>query len=405
MRAFKAILTSLVFAAIRGVADEHLLDRFHDALSFNAFDATLRGQVSGLADLEGYFFNRPAPGLLYTDKDSLISPRLTTFLDLQIGPSLYLFVQGRVDRGFDPADAALEARADEYALRYTPWDDGRFNVQVGKAGSVTSQWASRHLSWENPFITGPLAYEHRTAVSDEEIAASVKEFLNHSSAEEQEYTPIVWGPAYGTGASAAGRIGKFDYAAEIKNTALSARPSSWDATEVGFDHPTLATRLGFRPNVMWNLGIAASDGAYLRPEAFSELPANTGIGDFHQRFLAQDISFAWHRWQLWAEFIENRFEVPNVGNADVFGYFLEAKYKICPHLFGAIRWNQQYYGSLRDDVGRSRPWDGDLSRVDLAVGYRPTPHTQIKVQASFSHERGSENGIDHLLAAQFTVRF
>jgi hypothetical protein len=46
---------------------------------------------------------------------------------------------------------------------------------------------------------------------------------------------------------------------------------------------------------------------------------------------------------FWAEVFETRFEVPNVGNADL-SYYLEAKYKITPQLFVALRWNQQLYG-------------------------------------------------------------
>ena len=33
-----------------------------------------------------------------------------------------------------------------------------------------------------------------------------------------------------------GQIGKFDYAAELKNASLSSRPESWDATDIGFEH-------------------------------------------------------------------------------------------------------------------------------------------------------------------------
>ena len=45
---------------------------------------------------------------------------------------------------------------DEYALRFTPWKDGRLNVQIGKAATVFGTWTGRHLSWENPFVNAPL---------------------------------------------------------------------------------------------------------------------------------------------------------------------------------------------------------------------------------------------------------
>ena len=76
--------------------------------------------------------------------------------------------------------------------------------------------------------------------------------------------PIIWGPDYTSGVSVFGRIGKFDYAAELKNTSLSARPEYWSAAEVQWEHPTVSGRVGFRPNQMWNLGFSASVGSYLQ---------------------------------------------------------------------------------------------------------------------------------------------
>ena len=64
------------------------------------------------------------------------------------------------------ATTGAQVRLDEYALRVTPWDDGRFNLQVGKFSTVVGNWVQRHHSWENPFITAPLPYENLTAISD-----------------------------------------------------------------------------------------------------------------------------------------------------------------------------------------------------------------------------------------------
>ena len=52
--------------------------------------------------------------------------------------------QARADRRFDPADRHVEARLDEYAVRFTPWRDSRLNLQVGKFATVVGSWALRH---------------------------------------------------------------------------------------------------------------------------------------------------------------------------------------------------------------------------------------------------------------------
>ena len=168
---------------------------------------------------------------------------------------------------------------------------------------------------------------------------------------------------------------------------------------------TFSSRIGFRPNEAWNLGFSASEGPYFRREAESSLPPGRDISDYREFVLGQDISFAWHHLQLWAEFYEARFQVPNVGDADTFAYYVEAKYKFTPQLFGAVRWNQQLFNSINDGAGGDLRWGQDLGRIDVAAGYRFTSHTQLKLQYSFQHETTGPGNDNHLIAAQFTLRF
>jgi hypothetical protein len=143
----------------------------------------------------------------------------------------------------------------------------------------------------------------------------------------------------------------------------------------------------------------------LRPEAEPTLPVGRGIGDYHELLLGQDISYALHHLQLWAEFYEVRFQVPRVGDADTFAYFLEGKYKFTPQLFGAMRWNQQLFGTVPDGAGGSVRWGHDLWRMDTSLGYRFSAHTQLKLQYSFQDTNSDSRDLRHTLAAQFTLRF
>jgi predicted porin len=151
--------------------------------------------------------------------------------------------------------------------------------------------------------------------------------------------------------------------------------------------------------------LSASEGPYFRPEAESTLPPGRDIGDYREFVLGQDVSFAWRHLQLWAEFYEARFEVPRVGDADTFAYYVEAKYKFTPQLFGAIRWNQQLFGTVSDGQGNNVRWSQDLVRIDIAATYRLTTHTQLKLQYSFQKETTGPGYDNHILAAQFTTRF
>jgi hypothetical protein len=392
----------LALLALGGMAcaSDEWLDRLDEKLTLATPEGALRARVSGLLDLEEYAWSGAAPALIDSRKHEVFQPRLTLFLDAQLGSHLYFFAQTRADRGFDPGERSARFRLDEYALRYTPWDDGRLSLQAGKFATVLGVWTQRHLSWENPFISAPLPYEHITGVSDFDAPSSVRELRRVSAAAKYDHLPLIWGPDYATGASVAGRLSRLEYAAEVKNSAPSARPDSWSATEIGFSHPTFSARLGYRPDQAWNFGVSASGGVYFRPEAAPSLPHPRA--HYHQFLVGQDVSYAWHHWQLWAEIYETRFEVPRLGNADTLSYFIEAKYKIAPQLFAALRWNQQLYASLRDGNQRS-PWGEDVWRMEAALGYRLTAHTQLKLQYSLQKEEASS--LSHLVAAQFTLRF
>jgi len=405
MKSVAALSLCFLACTARALDTDDLLDRADTALSVAAFQDKVRLRLSGTIDLEGYHFEQPAPGLINSNIDNLFNPRLTLFLDAQIGSQVYVFVQSRLDRGFDPSDHGAQVRLDEYALRFTPWEDGRFTRQVGKFATVVGNWVPRHLSWENPFINAPLIYENVTAVSDKVAPISAGYFVYLFYGDSYGYNPVIWGPVYASGVSVSGRLGKFDYAAEMKNSSLSSRPESWDVTEIGFEYPSFDARLGFRPNQAWNFGASMWDGVYLRPEAQPTLPPGRNIGDYREIVLGQDASFAWHHLQLWAEVYEARFEIPRLGNADTLAYYFEAKYKFTPQLFGALRWNQQIFGSIDDGRGLNLRWGQDLVRIDAVIGYRFTSHTQLKLQYSFQHETTGPRDDNHLLAAQFTVRF
>jgi hypothetical protein len=405
MKLLRALGFCLIASTARALEVEDFFDRLDNTLTIAAFEDNLRARLSGTIDLEAYHFQQPAPGLIDSNIDNLFNARLTLFLDAQFGSQIYFFAQSRVDRGFDPSDHGAQVRLDEYALRFTPWDDGRFNLQIGKFATAVGTWVPRHLSWENPFVNAPLVYENVTAISDKDAPVSPRNFIGRFDHEKYEFNPVIWGPSYASGISVSGRLGRFDYAAEMKNSSLSSRPESWSVTEIGFEHPTFSGRVGFRPNQIWNFGLSASDGPYFRPEAERTLPSGRDIGDYREFVLGQDVSFAWHHLQLWAEFYEARFEVPRVGDADTFAYYLEAKYKFTPQLFGAFRWNQQLFGNVSDGTGGQLHWGQDLGRIDVAAGYRFTSHTQLKLQYSFQQETSGPRDDNHLIAAQLTVRF
>ncbi len=399
------VLLALALLLRTASAGDDFFDTLDDHLKFNAFNGAVAGRLSGTFDLEQYYIQQPPPGLIYTEHNFLTNPRLTLNLDLQLGPQVYLFAQTRIDRGYDPADDGAQVQAEQYALRYTPWEDGRVNLQVGKFATVVGNWARRHDSWENPFVTPPLVYSNLTSIWGTSAATSGNTLTSWLTADRDLQLPIVWDANYTTGLAVFGTIGQFDYAAEIKNAALASDPEAWSALNVGFVHPTTSGRLGWRPNEAWNLGVSSSVGTYLLPEAAGTLAPGKGLGDYLQITIAQDASFAWHKWQLWAECYESRFQVPTVGNADTVAYYVEGKYKFTPELSGALRWNQELFNSLSNGAGGNTAWGANIWSIDAAATYRFSAHLQGKLQYTFQDRGDPVASKQSIVAGQITLRF
>ena len=97
--------------------------------------------------------------------------------------------------------------------------------------------------------------------------------------------------------------------------------------------------------------------------------------------------------------------MPRLGFEDVLAYYIEAKYKLTPQLFAALRWNQELFGSGRDATDRPVARPPDIARVDLAAGYRFSAHTQLKLQYSLARGNFISTHLGSTFTAQFTLRF
>jgi hypothetical protein len=107
---------------------------------------------------------------------------------------------------------------------------------------------------------------------------------------------------------------------------------------------------------------------------------------------------------VWAEAYAARFVIPRVGDADVFSYYVEARYKFTPELSGAVRWGQQTYGTIATSRGAAH-WDHDVWRIDFAPMWRLSAHAQVKVQYSIFRTDQFIPRTTDLVAAQLTMRF
>jgi hypothetical protein len=393
-------------ASAPGAYGQALFEQLDQSLHWQSAASLVSVDVSFLQDTEIYAAESHPLGLLDTNDSAFLQPRLAAFFDLQLGDSILLHAQARLDRGFDPGFAPDgQVRLDEYYLKWKPAGDERLRIQVGKFATVIGAWPRRNLSWENPLITSPGPYDSMLAVSDDGGPSTLEAFVNRRNApsNRQTWLPLIWGPAYITGASVSGQLAAFDYALEVKSAAPSARPGQWDTINSGFSSAHYAGRIGWRPAPEWTLGASAAHGPYLRPETQPFLSSGSHWRDFEQTTLGIDAGYAHGHWQFWTELLGASFDVPNVGRVRALSGYVESRYKIGAQTWLSARWNQSRFG---DAPTTDLSWDRDAWRLDLGIGHRFSRHLQGKLQYSIGGRQGNDHPEgQHLFAAQFSVRF
>src|SRR5439155_25664301 len=101
MKPLLRVLSLWLFVANAGALEiDDFLDRLDNVLTFSAFQDNIRARLSGTIDLEVYHFEQPAPELVASKIAELCNPRVTVFLDTQIGKPVYFFAQVPHDRRF-----------------------------------------------------------------------------------------------------------------------------------------------------------------------------------------------------------------------------------------------------------------------------------------------------------------
>lgn len=401
---------ALLGLATANTARANAMDDLDEALYVESAAGTLRSDLTALWDAEAYYIDQRPPAILVSDDEVLWNPRLAFFIDTVIGRHFYSLVQARIDRGFDPGVAGeLDARFDEYLLRWMPLADHRLQLQAGKFATVVGNWVGRHDSWRNPLINGPLPYENITTVSDGTAPTDPGAFIGRRDLPDNKpaWLPVIWGPAYTSGFSVAGVLRKFEYALEFKNASISSRPQVWDLDTRGFADPTWSGRVGFRPNAAWRLGASLSYGPYMisRPGLPAGLPPGKNRDDYNQTTLVFDAAWSRRRLEVWAEVFLSRFAVPNNEDADTLAYYVEAKYGLAPKWNLAARWNHQVFNRVDNGFGGETRWDRNTWRVDTALACQLDRHWQARLQYSYTRKDGPLQQGEQMFAAQLTLRF
>lgn len=386
-----------------------------DTLSWSSRDGFYRLNLAPSAQATLWAGDSPAPGLLDIPDDTFLAPRAQVELSLALGSHLFLHANTRWDRGFDTGNEPDgEVRVDELFARWRFFEDERLRLQVGKFPTVFGAWVGQHDFFDDPFLIPPLAYGQVIGVQTRNAAALAPAALEarssgkapaFSTLSKQNWASIIWGPSYASGLALSGSSSHWDYAVELKNAALSSHSDAWNPNADDFSHPMISGRLGYRPDAAWAFGLSASHGPYLDSAAESTLPPGQALEGLDQTTLGLDLRWAHHAWVVSGEVIASRFETAASGDLDVLTWHLQARYKVAPGFWIAVRGGQLLSDSAHGPDGKSLTWSPDVWRAEVALGWRLTEHLLVKADYSLTQTSGPFPAGEHLVGLGVGWRF
>ncbi|MGJ8677938.1 MAG: hypothetical protein ACSHX0_10510 [Akkermansiaceae bacterium] len=365
-------------------------------LSMACFSSQLTAQnfkISGSLENTLWLSNSPSAAFLeFDDNDLLYAPHVSLSFEYQPDPRFYFHGTFSYDKGFDAGTRPDgQFRLDALILRYRPFGDNTLNIQVGKFPTIVGNWVPTHDYYEDPFLLSPLPYSAITGVNVKGIANhSPQAIEDRSDASgpnihnaKENWSSIIWGPAYSNGLAVFGNNNQFDYAFEIKNTFLGSQAEEWELGQGDFTNPTFSTRLGYSLDASLAFGISASYGPYLNASSTDSLPAELQRSDFNQSLLGLDLRWAHRDWIISGEAFLAHYETLDE-DLQSMNYYVQARYKAAPGFWLAGRFGQTHSNRVSIPSGGDASWSPDLTRAELAAGWRITNDLLMKVQYTYT---------------------
>jgi hypothetical protein len=304
----------------------------------------------------------------YTDynDDSLRLFRLNLDLELRPSDQFSLLTEIRSDNLDAPRPYALY-------VRFRPWRERAFAVQVGRVPPVFGAYLRRRYEYDNPLIGYPLPYQYPTVLRSDSAPANLQQLLYYRgygavvrypigdttvASGLAPVNPIRWD----TGVSV--NLGSEPVALAV---AVTQGTISWPRVDDDNEGKQIAARLGWRPLFGAEVGLSAAHGDYVSDEVKALLE---GDRSSDQTALGVDAELARGPWILRGEAIWSGWDAPSLstGRLGSFGFTAEGRYKLRAGLYLAARVSGLRFESVSTPSGPVT-WDSPVTRFEGGVGY------------------------------------
>jgi len=300
--------------------------------------------------------------------------RLRLYSSVRLGSRAALLAEGRADNGDGVTLAALY-------LRLRPWRERPLDLQVGRIPPVFGTYPRRGYGSDNPLVGSPLVYQYLTSLRPDALPASADDllamrgrgWLTHYPVGSNEWDrglPVIAGDRWDTGAEM--RIG-----AEPVSLSVAVTQGVLSDPRVRDDNggKQVSARVEVKPTIGLVLGASGARGRYLSREATRGVTLVGVAGPSRQDALGLDAEYSRGYWLLRAEGVASRWDVPVLraplaGTVRAWGGYLEARYKIRPGLYAAVRGDRLAFSRLASGLyATPTSWDAPVTRLEAAAGY------------------------------------
>ncbi len=275
------------------------------------------------------------------------------------------------------------------------------NFSAGKILTPFGTYTRRQLSPDNPLIGTPLFFYYATRVSPGSGYLDPSGLLWADASYGGQLSTMYYGGYY-TGIEF---FGSFAEGALFYDLALMNAPLSSPHPGLNLDRqPAFHGRVAIQPAIWGTLGASFASGSFLeRGSTNYFLDWNWNVEDYTQRTIGLDLNLSYTYLELNAEYIINRFHSPYIVR-DSLGYKsglawgsaldlksnemlvdLKVDAPFYPGLYIAGRYNAITFGKMRDPYaasptfGQAVPWDRDVQRIEVALGYKVARPVLIKI--------------------------
>ncbi len=306
------------------------------------------------------------------------------------------------------------------ALTWEP-QESSISLSVGRYVSPFGLYPRRILAADNLFTHAPLVYGYFVNISDKRGFWPKAGDSGTYGPDDVGLTTVYFG-GYNTGALLNWTIVPevFNVEMALTNAALASQADYTNLSNMGG-----IIRIGFQPVIYWQQGIAISHGSFMQRDGINSIYSD--LEQFTQTVLGTDLVLAHSYFELSGEFIYSMWKVPLFANADFsrkaprtlqeynltnYGAYVDFKFEP-PFFTGAylaLRYDLLRFleaEDLRDVDSRDfNPWDNDITRYSIAVGYKFARPVLLKIAyMDQKTENLNPDPDDHSLRAILTVSF